>query len=157
MGLGIIIWSWLSFSLPIQQEQPIVFTSNVEIQQEVEVQKVEKSGIASFYHPKFVGRKTATGDIFSNEKFTAASNYFKLGTFVKVTNIANGRSIYVRINDRMGHPTRMIDLTNRAAKELKFINRGTTKVKIEEVNPQEGKRRVLAQTTPVDSIPDNIL
>lgn len=155
MGFGFIVWSWLSFSLPMQQNNLMVVTPKTEVTSEVS--KPHKTGIASFYHPKFVGRKTATGDIFSNEKFTAASNYFKLGTIVKVTNVKNGRSIYVKINDRMGHPSRMIDLTNRAARELKFIAKGTTKVKIEEVNAKEGKRQILAQINPVDSIPLDVL
>lgn|GEM_PF-1876272 len=145
----------LSFTMPLQPQPHDVVVQKTEVVPETKT--VHKTGIASFYHPKFVGRKTATGEVFSNEKFTAASNYFKLGTFVKVTNMANGRFIYVKINDRMGHPGRMIDLTNRAAKELKFVTRGTTKVKIEEVSAPEGKKKILAQIIPGDSIPDNIL
>lgn len=156
MGFGFIIWSMLTFTPPVQVQPQVVVETKIEVVAK-EAESVYKKGVASFYHPKFVGRKTATGEVFSNENFTAASNFFKLGTYVKVTNIANGRSIYVKINDRMGHPTRMIDLTNRAARELKFVNRGVTKVKIEEVSAPEGKRRVLAQSTPVDAIPENVL
>jgi len=105
----------------------------------------QKEGIASFYSNKFNGRKTATGDIFHNSNYTAASNHFKLGTYVKVTNTSNGRYVYVQINDRMGHQSRVIDLTYKAAKDLKFINSGITRVKIEAVHPDEGKRRILAQ------------
>lgn len=104
-----------------------------------------KEGIASFYNNKFNGRKTATGEIFTNSGYTAASNFFKLGTYVKVTNLQNGRFVYVKINDRMGHPSRTIDLTYQAAKDLRFINSGLTKVKVEVVNPDEGQRRILAQ------------
>lgn len=156
MGFGFIIWSMLTFAPPVQvQPQDLVVIKAEEVAKEAAT--VYKKGVASFYHPKFVGRKTATGEVFSNEEFTAASNFFKLGTYVKVTNIANGRSIYVKINDRMGHPTRMIDLTNRAARELKFVNRGITKVKIEEVSAPEGKRKVLAQLAPEDAQPENVL
>lgn len=159
MGFGFIIWSMLSFATPVtvqpQPQQVVVVEQTETIAQEATT--VLKKGVASFYHPKFVGRKTATGEVFSNEKFTAASNYFKLGTYVKVTNTANGRSIYVKINDRMGHPTRLIDLTSRAARELKFVNRGTAKVKIEQVSAPEGKREVLAQLAPEDSQPNDVL
>ena len=159
MGFGFIIWSMLSFTTPVQAQvqpqQALVVTKTELVAQEATT--VLKKGVASFYHPKFVGRKTATGEVFSNEKFTAASNFFKLGSYVKVTNIANGRSIFVKINDRMGHPTRLIDLTSRAARELKFVNRGTAKVKIEQVSAPEGKREVLAQLNPEDSQADNVL
>jgi rare lipoprotein A len=151
MGFGILIWSWLSFSLPVQQQQLQVAV------QKVELAKAIKSGVASYYHPRFVGRLTATGDVFSNEKFTAASNHFKLGTYVKVTNLRNGKFVYVRINDRMGQPNRIIDLTQKAAETLHFINRGLTKVKIEPVPVLEGKRQILAQNELGTTVPDNIL
>lgn len=58
-------------------------------------------GTASYYSQKFEGRKTATGAIFRNAKFTAASNHFKLNTLVRVTNLKNNKSVIVLINDRM--------------------------------------------------------
>lgn len=102
-------------------------------------------GVASFYHPKFEGRKTATGDIFDNDLYTCASNFYPLGTYLKVTNLANGKVIYVVVNDRMGHQTRVIDLTELAARDLNFYKRGTTKVKLERVSKVEGKNQILAQ------------
>lgn len=104
-----------------------------------------KTGKASYYHNKFNGRKTSTGEIFRNTGYTAASNFFKLGTYVKVTNKSNGKVVYVKINDRMGHPTRVIDLTHKAATDLKFVNSGTANVEIVVVSPSEGKRKILAQ------------
>lgn len=147
MGFGLIIWSWLACTASLTPG------SNIENCQEAIVQqvetnvskKVDKTGIASFYHEKFVGRQTATGEIFSNEEYTAASNFFKLGTYVKVTNTKNGKHIFVKINDRMGHPTRVIDLTERAARDLDFHKRGIVKVEIEVVPKNEGRRQVLAQ------------
>lgn len=81
-----------------------------------------KRGIASFYADKFIGRRTATGEIFRQYKYTAASNHYKLGTIVRVTNPFNNRSVIVKINDRM-HPRmerlgRVIDLSKAAIKEL---------------------------------------
>lgn len=106
----------------------------------------ESKGIASFYHDKFEGRRTANGDIFDNDKYTAASNTLKLGSYVKVTNLSNGEVIYVRINDRMAHTNkRLIDLTSLAAKKLKFHNKGLTRVTVEVVSEDEGSNGIFAQ------------
>lgn len=106
----------------------------------------EKKGVASYYHDKFEGRQTATGEVFDNDRFTAASNQFKLGSYVKVTNLTNGEVIYVRINDRMAKSnTRVIDLTSLAAKKLEFHKKGVTKVKVEIVPASEAKPAILAQ------------
>ena len=105
-----------------------------------------KKGIASFYHDKFEGRKTANGEIFDNDKYTAACNTLKLGSYVKVTNESNGEVCYVKINDRMAaHNTRLIDLAHIAAKKLDFEHQGLTKVKVEVVSAEEGKKAILAQ------------
>ncbi len=89
-------------------------------------------GIASYYHHKFNGRKTSTGEIFNNKKYTAANNFLPLGSVVKITNIKNGKSIIVRINDRMNkNNKRLIDLSQAAAKELSFTNEGIAQVAME--------------------------
>jgi rare lipoprotein A len=106
-----------------------------------------KKGIASFYHDKFEGRKTATGEIFDNDLFTAASNTLKLGSFVKVTNLSNMEVVYVKINDRMAATNhRIIDLASVAAKKLAFQKKGLAKVKVEVVPKEEGKQGILAQS-----------
>ena len=103
-------------------------------------------GVASFYHPKFNGRKTATGEIFSNENYTAASNRMPLNTYIKVTNLRNGRVVYVKINDRMAaNNGRLLDLTEHAAKDLDYREAGTANVKLEVVTEAEGRQHVLAQ------------
>lgn len=120
--------------------------------QNVVTRTIEKvsNGIASFYHNKFEGRKTATGEVFDNSKYTAASNTHKLGTYVKVTNLNNGEVVYVRVNDRMAAKNhRLLDLTSQAASDLHFRNSGTTNVKVEPVSDAEGRSRVLAQSGPV--------
>ncbi|MEI6265121.1 MAG: septal ring lytic transglycosylase RlpA family protein [Sphingobacteriia bacterium] len=96
-------------------------------------------GIASFYSAHLDGTKTATGEIFRNSKLTGASNNLKLNTWVKVTNLKNGKTVVVRINDRM-HPSmkkkgRVIDLSRSAAKKLDFMDAGLTKVKLEVIDP----------------------
>lgn len=140
MGIELLLWSWLSFSLPVQQEN-IAFAMHKQIQ----TQATPLSGIASFYHPRFVGRPTATGETFSNNDFTAASNHFKLGTYARITNLRNGKIVYVKINDRMGQPNRVLDLTERSAHALSFYEAGLTKVMIEPVIPEVGKREIANQ------------
>jgi rare lipoprotein A len=94
-------------------------------------------GKASFYSKSLDGTKTATGEIFRNKNMTAASNHIKLNSWVRVTNLSNGKSVIVRINDRM-HPKmakkgRVVDLSRSAAHQLGFIIKGITKVKVEVV------------------------
>lgn len=89
-------------------------------------------GIASYYSDEFVGKKTASGDIFNQKELTAACNILPLGTFVVVTNISNGKKLSVKINDRLSRKSkRLIDLTKEGAKQLGYINRGLAHVKIE--------------------------
>lgn len=94
-------------------------------------------GIASFYSANLEGTKTSTQEIFTHKKLTCASNRFKLNTWLRVTNLSNGKSIIVRVNDRM-HPKmdakgRIVDLSILGAKSLDFIKKGLTKVKVEVV------------------------
>ena len=99
-------------------------------------------GKASYYANKFVGRKTANGEIFSQQKYTAACNVLPLGTWIRVTNEKNNRSVVVKINDRL-HPKskRIIDLTTLAAKKLNYIHGGLTRVKIEVLTAKEAKSK----------------
>lgn len=89
-------------------------------------------GQASFYSQKFEGRKTATGQFFTHKKFTAACNSLPLGTYIKVTNLKNGKTVVVQTNDRLHKKTtRLIDLTMAGAKRLGFVSAGLTRVKVE--------------------------
>lgn len=98
-------------------------------------------GTASFYANKFNGRMTANGDIFSQDKLTAACNVLPMGTLIRVTNLRNGRSVIVRVNDRMhSKMKRVVDLSRSAAQKLNFIKSGLTKVKVEVLgnkNPED--------------------
>jgi rare lipoprotein A len=100
-------------------------------------------GVASFYSSNLEGSETSTQERFSHKKFTAASNRFKLNTWLRVTNISNNKSIIVRVNDRM-HPRmdakgRIVDLSYIGAKNLDFISKGITKVKVEIVDKNTKK------------------
>jgi rare lipoprotein A len=91
-----------------------------------------KKGMASYYANSFVGKKTANGEIFSQDKLTCASNVYPLGTWLKVTNVRNGKSVIVKVNDRM-HPRmkRIVDLSKLAAQELSMIKSGVAQVQVE--------------------------
>lgn len=89
-------------------------------------------GQASYYANKFHGRKTASGEIFNQSKMTCACNMLSLGTWVKITNLRNNRTVVVKVNDRL-HPKmkRIVDLTRAAAEKLGYISSGLTRVKVE--------------------------
>jgi rare lipoprotein A len=89
-------------------------------------------GVASHYADKFVGRRTASGEVYSHRLLTAAHRSLPFGTLVLVTNLDNSRSVVVRINDRGPFARgRLIDLSRRAAEELAMIRRGTARVRLE--------------------------
>ncbi len=93
--------------------------------------KITETGKASFYADKFKGRKTASGDIFRQNKKTAAHKTLPFGTKVKVTNLANGKTVKVRVNDRGPFVAgRIIDLSKKAARKLNMVNAGVANVKI---------------------------
>lgn len=89
-------------------------------------------GLASFYANKFNGRRTSSGQFFSQTKYTCACNMLPFGTWVRVTNIRNGRSAIVVVNDRL-HPKmrRIADLSTAAAKKLGYMSHGITRIKME--------------------------
>lgn len=91
-----------------------------------------QKGIAAFYHADLQGRRTASGEPYDPKAMTAAHRTLPFGTQVKVTNIANNRSVLVRVNDRGPmQPNRIIDVSRRAAQELGFFAHGMAEVKIE--------------------------
>lgn len=89
-------------------------------------------GIASFYADRFEGQVTSTGEKFSQKKLTAAHNSLPLGTWIRVTNLRNKKTVIVRVNDRLHHRnTRLVDLSREAARRLGYISNGLAKVKVE--------------------------
>lgn len=89
-------------------------------------------GEASFYAAKFSGRKTASGEKYDPRRRTAAHRTLPFETRVKVTNMRNGRSVVVKINDRGPFVRgRVIDLSKRAAEDIGMVDAGTAKVRIE--------------------------
>jgi len=91
-----------------------------------------QEGVASWYGPKFHGRRTASGEIYNMYELTAAHKILPMHTKVKVTNLENGRSLIVRINDRGPFvKNRIIDLSYAAAKRLGVVGPGTARVRVE--------------------------
>jgi len=97
-------------------------------------------GIASYYGKKFHKKRTANGEIFNMYKVSAAHKSYPLGTKVRVTNLENGKSIKLVINDRGPFVKgRIIDLSYKAARKLDFVNQGTTKVRIDVIRLGDNK------------------
>jgi rare lipoprotein A len=97
-----------------------------------------QTGLASWYGPEFHGKKTASGEIFNMYQLTAAHRTLPLGSYVMVTNLRNGKSVRVRINDRGPFVRgRIIDLSYAAAKLIDLIGPGVAPVKVELLDRKE--------------------
>lgn len=100
-----------------------------------EEESVFQYGKASYYGHPFIGRKTANGEIFTENLYTCAHKSLPFGTKLKVTNLSNGRAIIVRVNDRGPYvKQRIVDLSLKGAKELGLMSCGVANVSIEIVN-----------------------
>lgn len=89
-------------------------------------------GHASWYGPGFIGKKTASGAVFDDNKLTAAHKTLPLGSKARVTNLSNGRTVKVEINDRGPYAgNRIIDLSKAAARALEMIDDGVVRVRID--------------------------
>ena len=96
----------------------------------------DRQGKASWYGPKFHGRKTANGEVFDQNHLSAAHTTFPLPSYARVTNLANGRSVVVRVNDRGPYSrSRIIDVSKKTAELLQFKRAGTANVRVEYVGP----------------------
>ena len=115
-----------------QKESPHREESKIEEVQTDEAQKETIVGIASYYASKFHGRRTASGERFSQKVLTAAHLTLPFGTLLKVTNLQNMKSVIVRINDRGPHVRgRIVDLSRAAAELIGMRHTGTARVELE--------------------------
>lgn len=95
-------------------------------------------GLASWYGTKFHGRRTSSGEPYNMYAMTAAHRTLPLPTYAKVTNLDNGKSVIVKVNDRGPfHKNRIIDLSYVAAHKLGMLGRGTGNVQVESVDPRD--------------------
>ena len=94
----------------------------------------QKSGIATFYHDKYDGRKTKSGSIFRQSASTCASNVYKIGSLLRVTNKENGKSVIVKVTDTGAfRMPRIVDLSKSAFSAIASLARGKIEVLVEEV------------------------
>ena len=100
--------------------------------------KFVDTGLASWYGAKHHGKRTASGEIFNQTKFTAAHQSLPLGSIVKVTNLENGKSVDLRINDRGPYQIgRIIDVSRAAATVLGMRRSGVARVRVELISSPE--------------------
>lgn len=100
-------------------------------------------GVASYYHDSLHGRKTASGERYDKTAMTAAHKTLPLGTKVRVTETATGKSIVVKINDRGPFVKgRIIDLSRRAARELNIVRKGLARVHVEVIDTPRRKNSI---------------
>ena len=114
-----------------------------------------ETGIASWYGPGFHGKNTANGEVFDENALTAAHRTLPMPSIVRVTNLDNGRSIVVRVNDRgpFAHG-RIIDMSRRSAQLLGFMGKGTAKVRVELMEPESLRERAEARGEQYQPSPD---
>lgn len=109
-------------------------------------------GLASWYGTKFHGRRTSSGERYDMYSMTAAHTTLPLPTYAKVTNLDNGKSVVVKINDRGPfHSNRLIDLSYVAAAKLGILGRGTGRVEVESVDPRDHGGRQPKQNSRIAS------
>src|ERR1700751_1998052 len=111
-----------------------------EVRKQVGKTKPYQVGTASWYGQNFEGKPTASGEPYDMYDMTAAHLTLPMGSYVRVTNLRNGRAVVVRVNDRGPIvPGRIIDLSYGAAQALQFKQRGLQRVRLDLVNPRELK------------------
>ncbi len=114
----------------------------------------DETGIASWYGPGFDGKRTASGEVFDTNGLTAAHKTLPMPSMVRVTNLENGRSISVRVNDRGPFEAgRIIDLSRRGAQLLGFIDKGTARVRVEIMAEESQLLAAAASKSGGDTLP----
>ena len=88
---------------------------------------------ASYYHSSFHGKTTYSGEIYNENKLTAASNIYPIGTRLKITNIENNKSVIVKINDKGSFRKVSIDLSKRAFERIAELEKGIINIKIKKI------------------------
>ena len=110
-------------------------------------------GVASWYGKRYHGQKTSSGEVYDMYALSAAHTLLPLPSYARVTNVANGKSVIVRVNDRGPfHEDRLIDLSYAAAHRLGIIGQGSAVVEVESIIPGSGEA-VVAASTPAPLAP----
>jgi len=140
----LVLVALVGFTLVVNEDkitEPVVTEDVVSVEEESItadrslVEFVDKGSMkASWYGPGFHGQKTANGEVYDQNSFTAAHKSLKFGTLLKITNLKNSKSVVVRINDRGPYIYgRDLDLSKAAALELGMVRKGVAKIKVEEI------------------------
>ncbi len=140
----LVLVALVGFTLVVNEDkitEPVVTENMVTVEEETIsadrslVEFVDKGNMkASWYGPGFHGRKTANGEVYDQNSFTAAHKSLKFGTLLKITNLKNNKSVVIRINDRGPYiHGRDLDLSKAAASELGMVRKGVAKLKVEEI------------------------
>jgi rare lipoprotein A (peptidoglycan hydrolase) len=117
---------------------------------------VSQTGLASWYGARHHGKRTASGEIFDQNKFTAAHRTLPWGSIVQVTNLDNGKSVEVRINDRGPFKKgRIIDLSRAAARALGMVKSGLSPVRMELFSPREISNDLVLENSRLDRATDS--
>ena len=99
-----------------------------------------QTGQGSYYADKFAGRATASGATYRPNEMTAAHNTLPFGTLIQVTNVRNGRSVRVTVNDRGPHVKgRIVDVSKKAARQLDIVEAGVVPVQVQVLRAARGK------------------
>ena len=118
----------------------------------------KERGLASWYGRKFHGQKTSSGEVYDMFAMTAAHKTLPIPSYARVTNLANGKSVVVRVNDRGPfHSKRIIDLSYAAAKKIGILARGSGMVEVERIfagMPSEPVQTAMAPNAPPQAIPE---
>jgi rare lipoprotein A len=111
-------------------------------------------GVASWYGKRYHGQKTSSGEAYDMYAMTAAHTILPLPSYARVTNVANGKSVIVRVNDRGPfHEDRLIDLSYLAAQRLGLLGRGSGVVEVEAIIPGNETPPPVARAAPPEPIP----
>jgi rare lipoprotein A len=140
----LVLVALVGFTLVVNEDkitEPVVTEDVVSVEEETItadrslVEFVDKGSMkASWYGPGFHGQKTANGEVYDQNSFTAAHKSLKFGTLLKITNLKNNKSVVIRINDRGPYiHGRDLDLSKAAALELGMVRKGVAKIKVEEI------------------------
>src|SRR4029077_16963919 len=128
-----------------------------EVRKQVGKTKPYQVGTASWYGQNFEGKPTASGEPYDMYDMTAAHLTLPMGSYVKVTNLRNGKAVIVRVNDRGPIvPGRIIDLSYGAAQALQFRHKGLQRVRLDLVNPRDQKapyQTIAYNHPPVEKLP----
>ncbi|MBL0173995.1 MAG: septal ring lytic transglycosylase RlpA family protein [Ignavibacteria bacterium] len=128
------------------ERNPVLTDSSVRVYETSE-------GLASYYSNKFQGRKTANGERYDRRRLTAAHPRYPFGTWLRVTSLATGRDVVVRVNDRgPNRGSRVVDLSYAAASQIGMLRAGITGVRLEVIDWPEGRDPRSPTSTPT---PDN--